>query len=652
MVGVTRQHVESRTAISYAERMFSRQGQSLIELLIAIGLSAVLLPALIVGLVATRSGKPQERQRLQATAVLTQTQEELRSIREKDWTTFAVNGTFHTTLSGSSWSLATGAATLTNGLTQSIKISDVYRDTTGKIVSSGGTIDPSTKYVVTTISWSQPYSSSVTAETYLTRYLGSASWIQTSLADFQSGTTSSTVVTNKTGGGGEVILGAGVGHDWCDPIITQYSFQLPGAGNPNLTYAFPGNAFVGTNQNSSGDMFGHISITYSGITPSISYVGLRIPGTKTNAVSADSTYGYLATTKGLVIVTLSTMTQLGNSTPIGYSDAIAVSGNRVYMTSSNTFYVIDVSNLNSPSILGQVGISGTGMQMVVNGTNVYLVTNSTTNQLQIINVSNPSSPSVTRSVSMGNNQAGQAVAVNPTATRAYVVTSYTAGQSDYFIIDTSTGNKLGSYSTNGMSPSSVAVATGNHVIVVGTGGETYQVLDNSNETSPILCGGVTTSYPIFGVATVTETDGVNYSYLVTNDTYQFKIIEGGSGSAYASSGTFTSSVFDPGYPVAYNYFTATIADPTQTNLQMQVATATPSGGVCPSATSAYTFVGPGASTSAYFTPVAASISGVIPFSTVGPYLNPQRCYRYKTYFTSNDQAHTPVLYDVTTTYTP
>ena len=49
-----------------------QQGQSLVELLVAIGLSSLLLPALITGLYATNNSKAAAEQRVQAQELLKQ----------------------------------------------------------------------------------------------------------------------------------------------------------------------------------------------------------------------------------------------------------------------------------------------------------------------------------------------------------------------------------------------------------------------------------------------------------------------------------------------------------------------------------------------------------------------------------------------------
>src|SRR3989344_502241 len=83
-----------------------RAGQSLVEILIAIGLAGILLPALLTGLVSSREGKAQEGQRLQATALARESEEAIRSIREKGWTNIAANGTYHPAISVDEWTLA------------------------------------------------------------------------------------------------------------------------------------------------------------------------------------------------------------------------------------------------------------------------------------------------------------------------------------------------------------------------------------------------------------------------------------------------------------------------------------------------------------------------------------------------------------------
>src|SRR3989344_1973745 len=172
--------------------IIGRPGQSLIEILIAIGLAGILLPALLTGLVASREGKAQEGQPLQATALMRESEEAVRSVREKGWTNVSADGTYDVAVSGSEWILTPCPCSPVNGFSRQVVIADAQRDASGQIVESGGTVDPSTKLVTVSVSWSTPFASSVESTSYYQRYLGNSTWDQTTDADFNAGTHNNT----------------------------------------------------------------------------------------------------------------------------------------------------------------------------------------------------------------------------------------------------------------------------------------------------------------------------------------------------------------------------------------------------------------------------------------------------------------------------
>lgn len=141
------------------KKVFNLKGQTLIELILAMGLAVIIFPALLTGFMTSREGKVQQGLRVQAVALLKESEQAVKSVRNNDWSAIAVNGTYHPILSGSVWALASDSA-VTNNFTQVIAISDVNRNSSGDIVASGGVVDPSTKQVVITISWSTPVASS------------------------------------------------------------------------------------------------------------------------------------------------------------------------------------------------------------------------------------------------------------------------------------------------------------------------------------------------------------------------------------------------------------------------------------------------------------------------------------------------------------
>ncbi len=227
-----------------------KRGQSLIELLLAVALGSILLPALLTGLVASREGNVQQKQRVRAVQLLQETQEAMRSIREKGWSNLTTNGTYHPVISGSSWALASGVATI-GDYTQTVAITDVRRDaTTNQIVSSGGFLDPSTKRIDITIAWSIPYASNITSTLYLTRYLDNLTYLQTTQADFNSNTLSQLSTTSTAGG--EVQLSNNTKAKWCAPSFASSTIDLPDgppvavSASASASITIPNDVFVAT----------------------------------------------------------------------------------------------------------------------------------------------------------------------------------------------------------------------------------------------------------------------------------------------------------------------------------------------------------------------------------------------------------------------
>ncbi|HSE29246.1 MAG TPA: prepilin-type N-terminal cleavage/methylation domain-containing protein [Candidatus Saccharimonadales bacterium] len=185
---------------------FKQRGQTLVELLVVIGIMAIMLPALATAMVASREGRVQESARLQAASFLNESQSAVQVVRDAGWQQFAVNGTYHPVVSGTTWGLSANAEVV-DGFTRSVQISDAQRDTNGAIVEAGGTVDPSTKKVTYTVSWNTPIASTLSSTAYFQRYEGNASWTQTTEVEFNTGTKSSTTVDAT--GGGQVSLSTG-----------------------------------------------------------------------------------------------------------------------------------------------------------------------------------------------------------------------------------------------------------------------------------------------------------------------------------------------------------------------------------------------------------------------------------------------------------
>ncbi len=660
-----------------------QNGQSLIELLLVIGLSAILLPALITGLVASREGKAQQGQRAQAITILNQTIEGVRSVRERGWSLFTNNGTFYPTVnSGDSfWSLAPGEYTdLVTGFKTKVEISNVNRDSSG-VIAAVGTLDPSSKKVVVTISWGLPYISEVSDTLYMTRYLDNDSYVQTTEADFNAGTKTGTTVTNTAGG--EVTLGAGGQGDWCKPsdsIVAQ--LDLPKQGVADTITAIEGRAFVGTGENASGVSFANIAI--SNTNPPVPSIIGTFDGYKTNGVFGEIDYAYIATddnSKEVVIIDLNQKDANDKYLEAGYFDApgnndgyqLWVSNNVGYVLTNNArLYSFDLSNMadcadvDGCSIKDPDGVTlaGNGRRIVIVGTYAYVTITESITKMQIIDVNDPNNLIVLGQTNLTGKNARD-IFVNTTGTRAYFVTSIQdglPGLPEFFVIDvsTKTGERpvIGTYDVNGMNPRALTVVPGNKAIIVGKeideGSEEYQVINIIDDENPTHCGGLDLGdqddRKVNGISSVLEADGDAYSYIMTgNRNAEFKIIEGGPGGQYASSGEFVSSTFDPGYQTAFNRFDVSVDRPANSDIKFQAAVEEDISGSC--AGVVFTFVGPDATSATFFTTTLTS--GVTTFSYAVPAsINPGRCFRYEAFFSTLDFTSTPVFYDVTVNYSP
>jgi len=657
---------------------FGQKGQSLVEIILAMGLAVIILPALLTGLVSSRQGKAQQTQRTQAVYLLNETVDALRSSREKGWIGFAVNGTFHPAISGSSWTLVPGS-TVSAGLIQQVTISDLNRDSNGAIATIGGTLDPSSKKVDIAISWGQPYLSTVSATLFITRYLENNSFTQTTVADFTAGILTNTVIPNPPEADGEVILGAGGGGgDWCQPTKSITQVDLPKSGVANAISAIEGAVFAGTGDNSSGVSFAKVPLV--GDPPLGATVAATFDGYKTNAaVFGDAHYAYLGTdnnSKEVVIIDLTQFSDPPTNSKYKEAGSINVAGNvngnnvyvlnnKAYVLASTKLYIYDITTREGSHSTelntGGLTLSGTGKRVLVasssNGkTYAYVATNATSNQFQIVDVSNAASPTIVGQKTLGTSQIGVDVYVNVSnlnLDRAYFVTSQVSGNPDFFILNISSKTSpaiIGNgYDTQGMSPKGVTVVTGNRAIIVGTGGTNqYQVIKILNETNPTSCAGLQYSTGVNGVSSILQSNGYAYSYIITGDvTAELKIILGGAGGQYSSAGTFTSSAFDAGYNVSFNRFDPVFLQPSQTTVKFQVAVANAVSGSCTGAT--YSFIGPGLTSNV--SDVFATGSAV-PLLSSGSYQNPGRCFKYKVFFTSSDPTQTPELDSFTVNYSP
>ncbi len=646
----------------------NKKGGSLIELIVIFALALILLPALLIGLTSSREGKAQQIRKSNALSRLKSTAEIVKSIKDSNWHDIPVSGEYHPELFQNRWILSPGSSTM-DGLTTSVEISDVYRNSAGGIVTSGGVVDPSTRRIVSTVSWQNPTPSSVSLTTFVSRFRSNVTTLDTLLSDFTEGSASGTTIAETFGSGitgdGEVTLGAGGNGNWCSPNLTGSVVDLPKSGVANAVWAVEGKVSAVTGENASGVSFANVLVDNQ-VPPNAAIEG-TFDGYKTNGVYIDGDYAYIGTdtnSKEVVIIDLNNPNASNKYPEVGYFNAPGngsgrstyVSGSIGFVITSNQLHTFDLSSKSgSRTLLASVTLAGQGTKVYVQDSYAYVSISGSTTELQIISVQNGGTSLSVVGTANVDSQSAIDVVVNSTGTRAYVATAVSASQREFFIIDTSikTGSRpmVGSYDANGMNPKGVGLTPGNRAILVGSSGEEYQVINIANESTPVRCGGMEVSSGVNGISTILESDGDAYSYIITADaTSELKIIIGGPGGQYATSGQFTSDVVQVASSAAFNSFVATINQPVQTTIRLHVAVAEAVGGNCSQAV--YTFVGPDSyqPTTSYFEPANNEIRAAIPTYTYQNYRNPGNCFKYRLYMTTSDITNSPVLSDITINY--
>lgn len=677
----------------------SRSGQMLIELLLAIALLMVVVPALLGGFMASRDGRVNQEKRFNATLLLREAKTAMLAVREGSWDAIATNGTYHPSVNAGAWELASGSESI-DGYTREIIVSDVQRvGGTGAVVESGGVVDPSTKEITLRVSWGGGPGESVETSLFMTRFLDNAGYEQTTSADFEGGTFTGTAVALSQDG--EVQLATNTKGKWCEPNLSGATIDLP--ATPNAIWAEEGHIYTASGNSATSSTVSYEHTTVSNTDPPVGTLQGTFKGYKTYDVWADTNYAYLATSnngKEMVIVDHNNYSNQAQKiyAESGYFNAsgstdgrsVFVLGNRAYLAAGQYLYVVDVSSHSGsrPQVGSRIQFANSGdyagkiYALDLGGIRYVFVSviGSTPDELKIINATNPSVSSQWRlegGINIEPNgcsslESGKSVYVNPAGTRAYVSSVNDNNFKEFFTINTSSKNApslVGGFATNppctngggyeagGMDPSqSTVVNTAeNRAILVGndTTGDSinskeYQVLDLTDEANPSLCASLDFNQGINGVAAVKETDGDAYAYIITGDSAtDVKIIAGGPDGTYQEQGTYLSPVFDAGSSAMFNSYTATVNRPSGTSLSWQVGIADAVGGSCSGVS--FTYVGPDGTSATSFT----DDTDTLPLDNNGSgYENPGQCLQYKATFSTTNYNNTATLERMFFNYSP
>lgn len=613
-------------------------GASLVEVLIAVGLFTVFAPALLTGFVTGREAKPQNDQRQQALSYLREAKEALRVMAQTNWDEVDDDGPFYPEINGNTWVTTPGFETI--GLfTRTVDIADVYRNSSGTIVTSGGTEDPSTREATITVSWTTPRTSSVSETIYLTRYFDNSSWEQDLQGDFDDGNFNNTVSTEDDDGEVELDEGTSGGGDWVSPtFVGAYE-------NSNNTDAYAVEvsgdyAYVGY-RNGANDEFTILDVSDP---PSPTKAGGYDVGGSVWDIGISGNYAYLATgdnNEELIILDVSNKSNPAFVHSVDLGDnrdayTVAYDGSQHVFVgkdssggSNREIYGVDILPLGTDSVSSTVELGSDVNYIQIVGSYMF-VANDSDDELLVYDISNPSSLTLAGSFNAAGGANAEFVLVD--GNRAYLGRRNSSSP-DLYILDIS---NLGSISEVS------SYDTGEHINSIAKSGDLLFLANNDNNESlrifDISDEGNPQPYGIYDANGDCEDVVVvgTYAYLACDDnSAEFKIVEGGTGSggSYETSGDFESQSFNAGNVVAFNYVDFSITEPVGTDMNFQIATNNDD--------STWNFVGPDGTSGTYY-----ESPGAIPLANVlGQY------FRFKAFFTG-DGSDTPILEDFSVNYSP
>ena len=139
----------------------TNKGTGLVEVLVATFIFSIILSALITASNSYFSNSEDSLKSEQAAYLAEDGVEAVKTIRDISWTNISslsttTNYYLYLDLSSSTnvlWRATTTATSSNPSFTRVLRLADVQRDVNGRIVSSGGTVDPKSKQVTVSLTW-------------------------------------------------------------------------------------------------------------------------------------------------------------------------------------------------------------------------------------------------------------------------------------------------------------------------------------------------------------------------------------------------------------------------------------------------------------------------------------------------------------------
>ena len=189
------------------------KAESILEILLAVAIFAIVLPAILYTMGSLASSQPERNVFFDALVLTEDTKNTIQELKAANWEHVAPNGDYVLATVGGVDSLLPISITPTpdaSGFMRTIQIVDVMRDN-GVIVEQGGLVDGATKKIIISVAWNSSQVP-VTTEFYVTRSDVFGAYSLTNTADFSAGSVllgGTKVQSSGSGEDAEITLDSG-----------------------------------------------------------------------------------------------------------------------------------------------------------------------------------------------------------------------------------------------------------------------------------------------------------------------------------------------------------------------------------------------------------------------------------------------------------
>lgn len=619
-------------------------GQSLVEVVVGLGILVMIVSALARFTVGTFADLQQSREYLAAVLYTQEGLEAVTSIADRRFADLSV-GT-HGLGTASGFYRLSGASNTWAPYVRSIDIAAVQRDGVGNIVTVGGATDTDTRRITSQVTWVRSWGG--TGAVHLVQYFThwqQIRWLIDTLAQFTPGSRNSTVLTNVSDG--EVGLRT-LGN--LDAPVSDFTVDV-GGNSDVMALEFDrekDELYLMTGNHVSGDeVFVYDVSNVTGGT--MTFLRSAEAGNTSRDLALSRDYAFVLshdTSKEVRVIRRSDMALVAdwditsNASPNAIVLDVTVNQAYVGMNkgAGGEFYILDVSNptVSSPVIVAEVDFGKDVEGVAVGLGHAYLITDDTDGELRIVNLADTS---IQATCDLPGKQVGLGVQLS--GTRLFI-TRDVGAEVEFAEYTVDSANPRDCASILAHRPVSAQIGDTPLAFAVDTevNRALITVADNANNSLLVINLSALTSSS-GQLASATMCDAVTFLgahiYVGCRDNEKtIQVLRGGSGGSGVSFwGTYTSPPFDGGSSaVSWGKFTAT--ETGDGTITYRIRTASTQAGL----TSAK-WVGPDGTDRTTF---SGSEQTVVP----DPGASGTQWIQWKAYLTGNG-AQTPSLEDVTIT---